>query len=135
MSFKDYVGIDVSKLVLDVFILNVKVHKQFKNDFSGFTLLTQWLMRQTGLPLSSLLLCFEHTGLYSLSLARYLEEKQISFSMVSALEIKRSLGVTRGKNDMIDSKRIADFANRFQDKISLTTLPAKDISKIHSMLI
>ena len=134
MMFKDYVGIDVSKLTLDVFILNVKVHKRFKNDSSGFNMLEQWLLKQTGLPLSALLLCFEHTGLYSLSLAHFLEEKQVSFAMIPALEIKRSMGVTRGKNDMIDSRRIAEFACRFQDKICLTTLPAKDISKMQSIL-
>ena len=78
MMFKDYVGIDVSKLTLDVFILNVKVHKRFRNDSSGFNMLEQWLLKQTGLPLSALLLCFEHTGLYSLSLAHFLEEKQVS---------------------------------------------------------
>lgn len=134
MSFKDYVGIDVSKLVLDVFILNIRVHKRFKNDKSGFNQIEQWLQKQTGLPLTALLVCFEHTGLYSLPLANHLEEKQISFAMLPALEIKRSMGVTRGKNDKIDSMRIAEFAFRFQDKIPLTTLPAKDISKIHSLL-
>ena len=134
MTFKDYVGIDVSKLTLDVFILNVKVHKRFKNDLSGFNLLEQWLLKQTGLHLPALLLCFEHTGLYSLSLAHFLEEKQASFAMIPALEIKRSMGITRGKNDLIDSKRIAEFACRFQDKICLTALPAKDISKIQSIL-
>ncbi len=36
MKFKDFVGIDVSKHTLDVFILNVKVHKQFKNERLGF---------------------------------------------------------------------------------------------------
>lgn len=134
MKFKDYVGVDVSKLVLDVFILNIKVHKQFKNDSAGFKLMMQWIQKQTAMPLSSLLFCFEHTGLYSISLAHYLEEKQLSFSMVPALEIKRSMGVTRGKNDMIDSRRIAEFAQRFQDKITLTKLPAKEIYKLQSIL-
>lgn len=75
MTFKDFVGIDVSKLTLDVFILSVKAHKQFKNDLSGFDLLLRWLQKQTDQPFSSLLICFEHTGLYSLSLAHYLSEK------------------------------------------------------------
>lgn len=36
MKFKDSVSVDVSKHILDVFILNVKVHKQFKNERLGF---------------------------------------------------------------------------------------------------
>ena len=134
MKFKDFVGIDVSKHTLDVFILNVKVHKQFKNERLGFQQLEQWVQRQTCLALSDLLLCFEHTGLYSLSLAQFLEEKRVLYAMVPALEIKRSMGITRGKNDRIDSRRIAEFAFRFLDKIRLTTLPAKEILNIQHML-
>lgn len=94
----------------------------------------QWIEKQTKQPRKSMLICFEHTGLYSLSLANFLEEEQISFSMIPALEIKRSLGITRGKNDVVDSKRIAEYAFRYRDKISLTKLPAKDICRIHSLL-
>ena len=54
--------------------------------------------------------------------------------MVPALEIKRSMGIPRGKNDRIDSRRIAEFAFRFLDKIRLTTLPAKEILNIQHML-
>ena len=134
MLVNTYVGIDVSKLTLDVFIREKKVHKQFKNNLNGFSQLLKWLEIQTNQSLDSVLLCFEHTGLYSLPLALFLEEKKISFSMISALEIKRSMGVTRGKNDLVDSKRIAEFAYRFKDKISITQLPDKDIRKIHSLL-
>jgi len=134
MKFKIYVGIDVSKLKLDVFIRENQVHKLFKNDLNGFDLLVRWLQEQTRQPLDSILVCFEHTGLYSISLAIFLEESKIPFSMIPSLEIKRSLGITRGKNDFVDSKRIADFAYRFRDKISVTKLPLADIRKIHSLL-
>lgn len=134
MKFKDFVGIDVSKHTLDVFILNVKVHKQFKNERLGFQQLEQWVQRQTCLALSDLLLCFEHNrALFALSGA--VSGRKTGFIwMVPALEIKRSMGITRGKNDRIDSRRIAEFAFRFLDKIRLTTLPAKEILNIQHML-
>lgn len=134
MKFKIYVGIDVSKLKLDVFIREKQVHRLFKNDAKGFGILTQWLLDQAQVPFDSIIVCFEHTGLYSMPLALYLEEKKIPFSMIPALEIKRSLGITRGKNDFIDSKRIAEFAYRFNDKISVTKLPIADIRHIHFLL-
>ena len=134
MLFKIYAGIDVSKLTLDVYIRETNTHKHFKNNSDGFDLLVQWLEKQTQEPLDSVLVCFEHTGLYSLPLAIFLEEREIPFSMIPALEIKRSLGITRGKNDFIDSKRIAEFAYRFRDKITRTKLPVKDIRKIQSLL-
>jgi len=134
MTFKTYVGIDVSKLTLDVFIREKQIHRQFRNDANSFISMMQWLEKQTMQSMNSTLICFEHTGLYSLPLAIFLEERQIAFSMIPALEIKRSLGVTRGKNDHIDSKRIAEFAYRFRDKISQTKLPARDITKLQSLL-
>jgi transposase len=135
MSFKFYAGIDVSKLSLDVFIRETQAHKQFKNDLDGFASFTLWLEKQIKEPLDSVLVCFEHTGLYSLPVALFLEERKIPFSMIPALEIKKSLGITRGKNDYIDSKRIAEFAYRFRDRITLTKLPAGDIRKIQSLLM
>lgn len=134
MSLKIYVGIDVSKLTLDVFIRELQAHRKFRNDLNGFISILEWIEKKTKNPLDSVLFCFEHTGLYSLPLALFFEENKIPFSMISALEIKRSLGITRGKNDCIDSKRIAEFAFRFQDKISRTKLPARAIMKIHSLL-
>lgn len=134
MLFKIYVGIDISKLSLDVFIREKQVHKLFKNDPRGFISLIQWIEKQTEESVTSILFCFEHTGLYSLPLALFLEDGHIHFSMIPALEIKRSLGITRGKNDQIDSKRIAEFAYRFKDKVSITKLPAEAITKVHSLL-
>ncbi len=134
MTVKVFVGVDVSKLTLDVFIREKQIHRQFKNERSGFVSLIQWLEKQTGQQTRAMFICFEHTGLYSLLLALFLEENSIPFSMVPALEIKRSLGITRGKNDIVDSKRIAEFAFRFNDKIPRTKLPARDITKIQSLL-
>lgn len=134
MSFKIYVGIDVSKLTLDVYIRGLDLHKQFRNDLNGFDSILKWMVKHIATPLDSVLICFEHTGLYSLPLAIFLEENHIHFAMISALEIKRSLGIARGKNDYVDSKRISEFAYRFQDKISVTKLPARDIAKINSLL-
>lgn len=134
MLIENYVGIDVSKLSIDVFIRESHAHRQFKNEVVGFEQFIHWLKKQVGNSLDSVLICFEHTGLYSLPLALFLEQKRIAYAMLPALEIKRSLGITRGKNDLIDSKRIAEFAYRFSDKISTTQLPAADIRKIHSLL-
>lgn len=134
MVVENYVGIDVSKLSFDVFIRESRAHKQFKNDVGGFDLFATWLTKQVCHSLDTVLVCFEHTGLYSLPLALFMEKGNIPFAMLPALEIKRSLGITRGKNDLVDSKRIAEFAYRFSDKISLTKLPSVDIRKLQSLL-
>jgi hypothetical protein len=35
-QFKESIGIDVSKVTLDVFIYNKKLHRQFANNRKGF---------------------------------------------------------------------------------------------------
>lgn len=44
-----------------------------------------------------MLICFEHTGLYSFNLSLFLQKNAVPFVMLPALEIKRSLGMTRVK--------------------------------------
>lgn len=36
MTIENYIGIDVSKLSIDVFIKENHVHKKFKNESNGF---------------------------------------------------------------------------------------------------
>ena len=132
MKSEVHVGIDVSKFTLDVFILEVRSHRRFKNDSNDFPAILQWIEKCS--KYQSAFICFEHTGVYSMALAAFLESQHIVFAMVSPLEIKRSMGIVRGKNDVVDSKRIAEYASRFRDKIVVTKLPAKDITRLHFLL-
>ena len=132
MQSEVHVGIDVSKFTLDVFILEVRSHRRFKNNSNDFPVILQWIEKCT--KHKSAFICFEHTGVYSMALAAFLESQHIVFAMVSPLEIKRSMGIVRGKNDVVDSKRIAEYASRFRDKIVVTKLPAKDITRLHFLL-
>jgi transposase len=59
-----------------------------------------------------------------------LEELELTYSMVPAIEIMRSIGLTRGKSDKIDSQRIAEYAYRFQDKLLETKLPPAYLMRI-----
>lgn len=45
----------------------------------------------------------EHTGIYNYPLLDYLSVKQIAVWLESALHIKHSCGLQRGKNDKIDA--------------------------------
>src|SRR5690554_38826 len=102
---EETVGVDVSKLTIDVFIHNANAYEQFANNASGYKALLKWLSKK-GVEMNEVLFCFEHTGIYSIELAGYLTKKKISFAMVAAIEIKRAMGMVRGKNDRIDAKRI-----------------------------
>lgn len=98
MQHTYFVGIDISKLKLDVSIYSVAFHKQFSNANPGFLDMLNCLktVLQTD-NLKSVLIAFEHTGFYSLPLAQFMEENQLSYFMIAPLQIKRSLGITRGE--------------------------------------
>lgn len=118
--FETFVGIDVSKLTLDVTILKPQakklIHRVFDNSDDGYLKLKNWLSVHHAVVFSRALFCMEHTGVYTRSIDRFLRERKAYVWIESSLHIKKSLGLTRGKNDKIDSQRIAEYAYRFSDK-------------------
>ena len=77
---------------------------------------------------------FEHTGLYSHGLSVYLASKDIPFLMVPGLEIKKSMGMVRGKNDKADAKNIAKYAYRMRDEITPTVLSCEEEQSLKRLL-
>ncbi|MBL4710189.1 MAG: hypothetical protein JKY48_17295 [Flavobacteriales bacterium] len=47
MKKKDVVGIDVSKLTIDVYVQLSQVHAIFNNDEKGFKQLVRWIKKNT----------------------------------------------------------------------------------------
>ena len=134
MKIIDVVGIDVSKLTLDVFIHCSKSYLKCDNTKKDFKKLCKWALSESKVKKENLLFVFEHTGIYSHNLALYLKENGFSFSIVPGLEIKRSLGISRGKDDKVDAKKIARYGYRLRDEIEPTTLPSKAIKQMKSLL-
>jgi transposase len=102
------VGMDVSKSSLDISFKPSGVSMRINNNLAGFK---EWFVELTSQCSkgNKVLVVMEHTGQYSYRLEKFLLSKQLAFCKVPALQIKRSLGVTRGKNDHIDADRIASY--------------------------
>ena len=100
---KEVLGIDISKLTIDVYLHVNQSHELFNNNPAGFRKLISWL-KKGKINIKDLLVCFEHTGMYSFELANFLTIKNIDYVMESAIQIKRSMGIVRGKNDKIDAQ-------------------------------
>jgi transposase len=130
---KEVLGIDISKLTIDLYLHVNQSHELFNNNPAGFRKLISWLKKKK-IILKDLIICFEHTGMYSFELANFLTIKNIDYVMESAIQIKRSMGIVRGKNDKIDAQRIADYAYRRRDKLEFSVLPSKMIYKIQKLL-
>jgi transposase len=137
-NYECHAGIDVSKLKLDVSLLisassNRVEHFIVPNNKIG---IQQMLKRIEKLKISTseLLVSFEDTGVYSLPLACFFSEAGLDYWMIPAIEIKRSKGISRGKNDKTDSKDIAFYALTHQHKLILSKIPEKDILELKVLI-
>jgi transposase len=102
------VGVDVSKATLDIFVKPSALSLTISNNLKGFN---QWWgeMKQIMLQDTRIMVVMEHTGMYSSKFESFLKELGVEYCKIPSLEIKRSLGMTRGKNDRIDAERIAGY--------------------------
>lgn len=119
MQFSFFIGIDVSKKTLDVAVRN---HEQFifhlkvDNTAAGLDQFTAECVAR-GIDLGQSLFCCEHTGLYNQCLLDVALQNNYSLWLESSLRIKRSIGLTRGKNDKVDAIRISEYAFRYVDRV------------------
>jgi len=130
----EIIEIDVSKLTLDVFIHSLNFHFIVSNDPVGFSKLLQIIWQKLSDKKENLFFCFEDTGKYSLPLCVFLNAEKIDFVLASALEIKRSMGLVRGKSDKKDAKVIALYAWRKRDELKPTVIPAGSIIRMKQLL-
>lgn len=116
MEKTDYVGIDLSKEKMDVRLHVAKRLEVFDNKPAGLKKMKSWVFKQVEAG-TKLLFCFEHTGMYAVPLQLYLEETGLDYVQVSGLQVKRSLGIQRGKNDRIDAQKLAEYAYLYRAKL------------------
>ena len=133
-NYSNAIGIDVSRDKIDVHDYKLEIHKELPNSESGFKQLLSQTRKDHGKELNGIIICFEHTGLYSLPLSVFLTEKKVSFTMVPGLEIKKSLGMARGKNDKIDAYQIARYAYLRREEIKEFELPSEEILKLKGLI-
>jgi transposase len=134
MKNKQIVGIDVSKSTLDAFIFKSNHLFQVGNNPVGFVRLLEESIQISGCTKDSLLFCFENTGCYSRALSVFLQDAGIQFWAIDALDLKRSMGLSRGKSDKKDAKSIAKYAWRRRDELLSSKLPGPVMDQLSALL-
>jgi transposase len=124
MEFKFFIGIDVSKATLDIALLDSNhptsvSHQQLSNDDAGIEQMLLWLQQNKGFSIKDSLFCLEHTGMYNYPLLQLFSQQDASVWVENPIQIKKSLGLQRGKNDKIDAIRIAQYAYRSRQQVKL----------------
>lgn len=136
INYGFFVGIDMSKQKFDVGILDSdgkKVsHKVFKNNCLGFEDFLVWT--KALVADEQTIFVMEHTGLYSRLLWFFLQDNSCSLWMESGFEVKRGIGLAKGKNDKTDSYRIAEYALNRRHKIKITPDYDEDLVLLHDLL-
>jgi len=138
MNFKNFVGIDISKGTFDIALIkenNVSntISDDFSNNSQGIVKLEEFLKKQ-GVNMQETLFCMEHTGIYCRLLSHYLTERKYHVWLEMPVQIIRSLGVQRGKNDQVDARRIAEYACLKKDKAVLWEPPREILIEINDLL-
>lgn len=137
MYFSHFIGVDISKNTLDAAIYPAKDKKldflHFDNTQKGLGEMMTWLKRR-GVKPSEMVICAEHTGVYTNPLIAFAEKKGLALSLNSPLDIKHSMGIARGKNDAVDAGRIAEYAHNHRDKLRLYEKPSEAIMKLQYLL-
>ena len=128
---KFFLGIDVSKLTLDISLVCVEDHQKqamqycrLNNSVQGMKQLEIWLKKNGVLFGDQTLLVIENTGIYHRLLWAFCSKKGLPVYIGNAADIKWSFGIARGKNDKIDSTRVCSYAQKHADDLRAT--PALD---------
>lgn len=140
-KYQLFIGIDISKKWIDVSLTQdgkrtQMCYDQFANNLSGFKAMLKFIRKSPKYlaDSSQWLFCLEHTGIYTLSLCKFLEQQELLFHMVSGHHLSKSVGLRRGKSDKTDSADIARYAFLFSDELTPTRVPSDKFLKIRSLL-
>ena len=137
MNYSHFVGIDVSKMTFDASILDSgeqeSGHRRFRNDAAGIQEMLDWTA-SFNIDINQTLFCAENMGCYVHLLSVTSLEKKFRLALASPLDIKKSMGLQRGKSDRIDARRIAEYACAHQRKLSPFQLPDPELVKVRDLL-
>jgi transposase len=132
-KFSLFIGIDVSKAWLDIAIFSqeniLQKTDRIDNTIGAIRDYVQTLPSQT----AGILFCLENTGKYGNAFLQVTAALHLNTWVEHPLQIKRSQGMTRGKTDVQDAIRIAQYAIRFQDKVSLWKPEEKVITQLKEL--
>jgi len=129
--FKNFIGIDVSKAKFDLALIKDcdkenMIQTVFENTQKGIKAMTRFLEKEYQVQLSDTIFCMEFTGIYCRPLTTFMTEKECNVWLEMPVNIIRSLGLQRGKNDRVDARRIALYAYKNIEDVKLWK-PQRDI--------
>ena len=131
-----FIGIDVSKKKLDIGVMSkskVLKEEQVSNHPQSIVSVIEGLKEELSMSHDSFIICAEHTGQYTYPLMCACKSVGCRLWLENASQIKYCSGVTRGKNDKVDARRIAEYAMRFLDKAKPYSRPTEELMRLKQL--
>jgi transposase len=129
-----FIGIDVSKTTLDICMLSNTTTESWKIKNQAKCIRTFFNKLIKRFKEARCMVCMESTGYYNWPSYEALDDLELTLFVVNPLHLKRSLGLVRGKNDVIDAKRIAAFLGLHHSSLKPFIIPRKQIRIIQALL-
>lgn len=130
---KYFIGVDISKLTLDLALLHpsgqIYCYK-VANSEEGVLEILAMLKSEHGFRNKEVVLLAEDMRVFGRHLVSTATKKRFPVYLESALHIKKSLGIQRGKNDKLDAIRIAQFAKKNYQELNLWQPPRQCIQRL-----
>ncbi len=131
-----FMGIDISKRKIDTALtLDGKSFSEevIENNPASIGEFFQAILEKIS-SLGTLIVCIEHTGIYGGHVLDAVVEQQISICVESAMQIKKSQGLTRGKNDRVDARSIAVYALKNKENLCFWKPQRRCVQELKALL-
>jgi transposase len=132
-----FLGIDISKKTFHAALTQDGVNMystEVENTPVSIKNFVEDLKKKFSLSFSQLVVCMEHTGIYCYPLLNYLVKHKVRVCVEAPLQIKQSQGMTRGKNDEVDARRIACYAYKNREELRFWKPQRLSIQKLKALL-
>jgi transposase len=137
-QFTFFVGVDIASASFMACIgttpwkLTVKP-VNFDNSEDGFVSFLDWL-KERNLTSEKTVVCMEATGVYGEGLAYFLHASGYRVAVEPPLNIQRKFPVNASKTDELDCQYIAEYACRYEDKLSFWKPRAEILEQVKLLL-
>ena len=134
---KIYVGIDISKEKCNLCYrrgLEIVREEECLNEIKALKKSFRVALKLVEATKDEILICAEYTGRYIYPLTVACQELDLFLWLDDPTRIKNSMGLTRGKNDVIDAARIAEYAFRYSDKAVRYSIPDAALVSMKNLL-
>lgn len=131
-TFKHFLGIDISKQYIDCWLRPLGHHLHCPNNEGGFNQLHVWLLQQ-GCEPGNTVICMENTGIYGARLLVALTQQGWKCAVEKTTVLDKVSPEHHRKEDVFDAKLLAEYAERFVDRLHLQTPPEEAISLLRQL--